>query len=190
MRPAGLTLNGPWRRWGQIKRVGYFEELTRLYLLTDPTFATKLTAVWHHSSVPTKVADGRCGLPGGTLAFAKHELSLTTIMGDWAVNASNLIFRLQCLALACFLVITTAVGAEAQTTDGVEGIRQRAQQGDAIAQFVLGERYDSGEGVPQNQAKAVKWYRKAADQGYAAAQNNLGVAYEKGEGVPQNQARQ
>ena len=34
-----------------------FEELTRLYLLTDPTFATKLTVVWHHSSVPTKVAD-------------------------------------------------------------------------------------------------------------------------------------
>ena len=37
--------------------------------------------------------------------------------------------------------------------------------------------YDNGEGVPENDAEAVKWYRKAADQGYAQAQFNLGVMY-------------
>ena len=48
--------------------------------------------------------------------------------------------------------------------------------------------YDNGEGVPENDAEAVKWYRKAADQGYAKAQSNLGVMYDNGEGVPENDA--
>ena len=34
-----------------------FEELTRLYLLTEPIFATKLEKVWHHSNVPQKIVD-------------------------------------------------------------------------------------------------------------------------------------
>lgn len=34
-----------------------FEELTRLHLLTDPTFSTKLKEVWHHSEVPQSIAD-------------------------------------------------------------------------------------------------------------------------------------
>ena len=48
--------------------------------------------------------------------------------------------------------------------------------------------YDTGEGVPQDYAEAVKWYRLAAEQGYAAAQFNLGVGYANGEGVPQDYA--
>ena len=34
-----------------------FEELTRLYLLTEPTFSTKIKEVWHHSDVPQKIID-------------------------------------------------------------------------------------------------------------------------------------
>jgi TPR repeat protein len=48
--------------------------------------------------------------------------------------------------------------------------------------------YDNGEGVPQNDAEAMKWYRKAADQGIAPAQYNLGLMYANGRGVPQNDA--
>ena len=48
--------------------------------------------------------------------------------------------------------------------------------------------YDNGEGVPEDDAEAVKWYRLAAEQGYAGAQSNLGVMYSNGEGVPQNNA--
>ena len=46
--------------------------------------------------------------------------------------------------------------------------------------------YANGEGVPQNDAEAVKWYRKAAEQGDAEAQANLGFMYDNGKGVPQN----
>jgi TPR repeat protein len=48
--------------------------------------------------------------------------------------------------------------------------------------------YDEGEGVPENNAEAVRWYRLAAEQGYARAQSNLGFMYSNGEGVPENNA--
>jgi TPR repeat protein len=46
--------------------------------------------------------------------------------------------------------------------------------------------YATGEGVPQDDAEAVKWYRLAAEQGDALAQSNLGVMYEFGQSVPQD----
>ena len=57
-----------------------------------------------------------------------------------------------------------------------------AEQGYARAQFNLGVMYDFGEGVPENDAEAVKWYRLAAEQGHADAQYNL-ANYATGEGV-------
>lgn len=34
-----------------------FEELTRLHLLADPTFSSKIKEIWHHSDVPQKAVD-------------------------------------------------------------------------------------------------------------------------------------
>ena len=48
--------------------------------------------------------------------------------------------------------------------------------------------YANGQGVPQDNVQAVKWYRLAADQGNARAQDNLGLMYANGQGVPQNNA--
>ena len=50
----------------------------------------------------------------------------------------------------------------------------------------LGLMYDTGEGVPQNDAEAVRWYRMAAEQGHAKAQVNLGVMYYTSEGIPKD----
>ena len=52
-----------------------------------------------------------------------------------------------------------------------------------IAQYNLGVMYDKGQGVPQDNKTAVKWYRLAAEQGNAYAQGNLGVMYASGQGV-------
>ena len=49
--------------------------------------------------------------------------------------------------------------------------------------------YELGNGVPENDAEAVKWYRKAADQGLARGQYNLGVMYYNGDGVQENNVR-
>ncbi len=48
--------------------------------------------------------------------------------------------------------------------------------------------YNSGRGVPQDDAEAVRWYRLAAEQGLALAQYSLGVRYASGQGVPQDHA--
>ena len=34
-----------------------FEELTRLYLLSEPSFSSKIKHVWHHSDIPQKIVD-------------------------------------------------------------------------------------------------------------------------------------
>ena len=61
-----------------------------------------------------------------------------------------------------------------------------AEQGDAMAQHILGLMYNKGQGVTLDYAEAVKWYRKAAEQGNAEAQHNFGLMYYKGQGVPQD----
>jgi TPR repeat protein len=65
-------------------------------------------------------------------------------------------------------------------------LRPLAEAGDPVAQKNLGDLYDHGWGVPQDQSEGVKWYRKAAEQGYADAQFELGVSYEIGRGVPKD----
>ena len=73
-------------------------------------------------------------------------------------------------------------------TTAAKEFRLLAEQGDAGAQFNLGNMYDQGKGVPQDYAEAVRWYRLAAEQGIADAQFNLGNMYSKGEGVTQDYA--
>ena len=61
-----------------------------------------------------------------------------------------------------------------------------AEQGDASAQYYLGNMYNDGQGVPEDDKEAVKWYRLAAEQGDANAQYNLGFMYDEGYGVPED----
>ena len=61
-----------------------------------------------------------------------------------------------------------------------------ALQGHPAAQYNLGVMHEWGNGVPQNNVKALKWYRLSAEQSHKDAQNNLGAMYSKGEGVEQN----
>ena len=55
-----------------------------------------------------------------------------------------------------------------------EGCRVQAEAGDASAQFNLGVMYDNGEGVPEDDAEAVRWYRMAAEQGNATTPTGTG----------------
>ena len=67
--------------------------------------------------------------------------------------------------------------------DDLDTVRQAADQGDAEAQYNRGLMYANGQGVPEDDAEAVRWYRLSADQGFADAQLNLGVMYANGRGV-------
>ena len=87
------------------------------------------------------------------------------------------------------LILTALLAFQSAAASEFDEMKALADKGLAWAQFSLGVMYDTGEGVPENDAEAVKWYRKAADQGYAGAQLNLGFSYANGEGVPENNIR-
>jgi len=52
---------------------------------------------------------------------------------------------------------------------GVRCYRRAAEQGDAEAQFRLGECYQTGDGVRKNRSLATHWFELAEEQGYALA---------------------
>ena len=86
------------------------------------------------------------------------------------------------LLIATILLLSSAAYGQPD----FEETKLLAEQGDASAQHNLGLMYADGEGVPENDVEAVKWYRLAAEQGHAFAQNNLGLMYGNGRGVPEN----
>ncbi|MBR4824785.1 MAG: sel1 repeat family protein [Spirochaetaceae bacterium] len=83
--------------------------------------------------------------------------------------------------------------AELGNKKAVEWIEEKANQGDADAQYQLASIYNNGNGLEQNEAKANEWYLKAFDcyekaarQGDANAQYSLGCMYSLGYGVEKN----
>ena len=52
-----------------------------------------------------------------------------------------------------------------------------AEQGYAYGQYSLGLCYEKGEGVPKDEAQAIKWYTLAGEQGVEEAQYNLAAIY-------------
>ena len=51
----------------------------------------------------------------------------------------------------------------------IESIRHLAEQGDADAQYKMGQMYEKGIGVSKNESEAQDWYIKAAEQGHSEA---------------------
>jgi TPR repeat protein len=47
----------------------------------------------------------------------------------------------------------------------VSALEEQAASGDAVAQCMLGDSYDAGQGVPKADTLAALWWRKAAEQG-------------------------
>ena len=89
------------------------------------------------------------------------------------------------MMLVAFLIFTT-VGTCAELDVETKALIAKAERGGATAQILLGVKYATGEGVPQDYKEAVKWFRKGAEQGYADAQYNLGLTYYNGRGVLQD----
>ncbi len=58
-----------------------------------------------------------------------------------------------------------------------------AEDGDAVAQGLLGLLYRGSRGIAPDFAESAKWYRRAAAQCNPHAQYNIGVMYMRGQGV-------
>jgi TPR repeat protein len=74
-------------------------------------------------------------------------------------------------------------------TEQLQRFREDAEEGSALAQYVLGVMHQLGEAVPQDHIEAAKWLHRAADQGLALAQFVLGGMYVNGHGVPEDVVR-
>jgi uncharacterized protein len=74
------------------------------------------------------------------------------------------------------------------TREGRRAHEHGRHEGEARAQWGVGNMYYRGRGVPENYAEAMKWFRLAAEQGEARAQFGLGEMYFAGQGVPENYA--
>ena len=91
------------------------------------------------------------------------------------------------VAASCGIwLLTVAALVSCQNAPDVHELRNLATEGDVAAQFDLGDKYLNGEGVPQDNGEAARWFRLAADQGHARAQASLGFMYSNGDGVPRD----
>jgi uncharacterized protein len=61
------------------------------------------------------------------------------------------------------------MGVKLNSTEAAKWLREAAEQGNDLAQYVLGDLYSRGRGVTQDYAEAAEWYRKAAEQVEARA---------------------
>ena len=106
----------------------------------------------------------------------------------------SLLFRLSSLvgsakSIQAGISKAQAVAAQVKKTVGTfetasfqENLRQ-AEQGDAKAQYELGEDYYFGNSAPQDYAESLKWFLQAAEQGHKQAQANVGMLYALGRGT-------
>jgi len=96
----------------------------------------------------------------------------------FAILRNTALVVLSVLALDVSTVAQSEGDCEGET--GIAMTQCRAENGDVHAQAALGEMYQVGRGVPQDNAKAARWYRKAAKQGEAIAQTKLAIMYYNG----------
>jgi uncharacterized protein len=99
------------------------------------------------------------------------------------ITAVSLFFSLAMPAHAGFDEGFTAYSA-GDYTSALGEFRPLAEQGVAAAQTILGDMYQHGQGVEQDNKEAVKWYLMAAEQGFVYGQTRLADMYSNGLGVP------
>lgn len=75
---------------------------------------------------------------------------------------------------------------ESPTEMSLKHLQQRAQEGEATAQYQLAEHYFKGEQLTQDQTQAAHWIRQAAKQGHTQAQYTLAQMYREGKGMAQD----
>ncbi len=100
------------------------------------------------------------------------------------VTADRKTWGLLLMATAIVLVaVSQPVWADPASEQQLQAL---AGQGDANAQWMLGQALLTGNLGTVDEAEAVRWLQLAADQGHALAQRDMGMLYEQGQGVTQD----
>jgi len=86
-------------------------------------------------------------------------------------------------AWALLLALSFSAGQDAHRLS----LRERAEKGDAEAQFNLAKNYEAGRGgLKKDYAEAERWYLRAAEQGDPFAQASVAILFRFGKGVAQD----
>lgn len=108
--------------------------------------------------------------------------------------------------LTTILILTLALAVGAQSADKLykEGkalydakdytkalakLKSAAEKGHKKAQYRVGQCYDKGRGVAEDDKQAFFWYSKSAAQQYAKAQYEVGKCYKNGEGTEKDRKK-
>ncbi|WP_414040059.1 tetratricopeptide repeat protein [Acidithiobacillus sp. M4-SHS-6] len=126
---------------------------------------------------------GSIGLLGCPAAWAMtsteaHSLCLQAQAGD-STALTNLTEAAQHGNRSAENWLGVYYGLKRQYQAAVPWTRKAALQGDPLAEFVMGNIYYYGNGVPKNVSKSVYWYRLAVDQGFQKAEPMLQKAQAK-----------
>ena len=92
------------------------------------------------------------------------------------------------LLIAIFLPLgSSADNASRTPVSSSQGSHQtKIEAEEAEKEYRRGVQFAEGDGVPQDYARAARFYRLAAEKGLAAAQYALGYLYATGKGVPRD----
>lgn len=88
-----------------------------------------------------------------------------------------------CILLTVFLCLPAHSQEQPKS---LASIQAAALAGDPEAQFQLGYKYATGDGVVKDPQLAARWYMAAASRGHIIAAHNLGCCYITGLGISKN----
>ncbi len=134
-----------------------------------PTLVPEMT----YEGMP--IAEGRDATIG-YLAIMSGNLSADEskrTIGDLKSYCCHDTFGMVQLLMHCRSRLNLPVVKKSPEDPMMTQILERANAGDAAAQYVLGSRYAQGRGVPKDDAQAVHWFRQAAKQGYVDATKEI-----------------
>lgn len=87
-----------------------------------------------------------------------------------------------CHIVIILILSVSTVSANIRLIETLDETKDKAKEGNLDAQYLLGNIYRAGVGLPQNYQEAMKWLQNAAEQGHVHAKYALGEMYYKGEG--------
>ena len=96
----------------------------------------------------------------------------------------RMISRLQIFNLVSMALLAASIWAWS-----ANGVAAPQMSNESEALHSMGGRYEDGDGVPQDYAKAREYYEKAGEMGNARALSRLGTMYRTGLGVPKDLER-
>jgi TPR repeat protein len=128
------------------------------YQLTDEEALKLLERSAKQKFVPAEIEMGMC-YSAGTWIKADKRKGLR--LWEAAAEEGNIEAKVRVLS-------AVATGGEADS-DAIKKLYQYANNGSVLAQTALGYCYETGSGVAQDKANAVRFYRKAAQRGSQGA---------------------